>query len=83
MGTILIELSLIYWYNITGSKRAKNMNISQQYIGSIVILLISLLKMFKIDIGSEELTAIITGAIALWVAIKRFQKGDINVAGIK
>lgn len=57
--------------------------VSQQYIGSIVILLISLLKMFKIDIGNDELTAIITGGIALYVAIKRYQKGDINVAGIK
>lgn len=57
--------------------------ISQQYVGSIVILLISLLKVFKIDIGNEELTAIITGVIALWVAVKRFQKGDINMAGVK
>lgn len=57
--------------------------ISQQYIGSIVILLISLLKVFKIDIGNEELTTIITGGVALWVAIKRFQKGDITVAGLK
>lgn len=54
---------------------------SQQYIGSIVVLLISLLKMFKIDIGNEELTAIITGAVALWVAIRRYKQGDISVVG--
>lgn len=56
---------------------------SQQYIGSIVILLVSLLKMFKIDIGNEELTAILTGAVALWVAIRRYKQGDITVVGSK
>lgn len=59
------------------------MNVSQQYIGSIVILLISLLKVFNIDVANEELTAIITGGIALWVAIKRFRKGDITMGGVK
>jgi cadmium resistance protein CadD (predicted permease) len=56
---------------------------SQEYIGSIVILLISVLKLFKIELGNEEVTAIVTGVVALWVAIRRFSKGDITVGGVR
>jgi len=54
---------------------------SQQYIGAVVILLISLLKIFKVDIAESDVTTVVTGLVALWVAFRRYQNGDINVFG--
>ena len=59
------------------------MNLSQEYIGSLVIVLITVLKIFKIELASDEVTAIVTGAVALYVAIRRFSKGDITVGGLR
>lgn len=56
---------------------------SQEYIASIVIVLVSLLKAFGFEIGSDVVTAIITGVLAVWVAVRRFQKKDISVLGKK
>lgn len=56
---------------------------SQQYIGSLVILLVSVLKIFKIELGNDEVTAIVTGIVAIWVAIRRYQQGDITVVGAR
>ena len=54
---------------------------SQEYIGALVIIVVSLLKVFGIEIGSDVITGIVTGVLALWVAIRRHQKGDISVLG--
>lgn len=54
---------------------------SQQYIGAIVILLISLLKLFKVEVAESDVTTVVTGAVACWVAYKRYQKGDITLFG--
>ena len=56
---------------------------SNEYIGSLVILLMSVLKIFNINLASDEVTAIVTGAVALWVAFKRFQRGDIKLSGVR
>lgn len=56
---------------------------SQEYSASLVILLMSVLKLLKVDIAESEVTAIVTGLLALWVAIRRFQKGDINIFGAR
>ena len=56
---------------------------SQEYISAIVIVLLSVLKMFKIEIASESLTGLVTGLIAVWIAIKRYKRGDITVGGIR
>jgi hypothetical protein len=56
---------------------------SQEYISALAILLVSLLGIFKIQVGSDVLTAFITGALGLWVAIRRYSKGDITVGGVK
>ncbi len=58
-------------------------HMSQEYIGALVILIVSGLKLFGIEMVNEDVTAIVTGAVALWVAIRRFSKGDINVLGAK
>lgn len=59
------------------------MNLSQEYIGSIVIVLISILKAFGIDLGNDVVTAIVTGAIGVYVAYRRFSKKDITPLGVK
>lgn len=59
------------------------MNFSQEYLGAIVILLVQVLKMFGVELATEEVTTIVTGVVALWVAIKRYSKGDISMGGVK
>lgn len=56
---------------------------SQEYSASLVIVLISVLKLLKVDITESEVTTIVTGLLALWAAIRRFQKGDINIFGAR
>ena len=58
-------------------------NISQEYIGAIVILIMSILKMFNIEIASEAVTGLITGIVAIWIAVRRYEKGDISPLGRK
>lgn len=59
------------------------MKFSQEYLGAIVILLVQVLKMFGVELAESEVTTIVTGFVALWVAVKRFQKGDISLSGVK
>jgi hypothetical protein len=56
---------------------------SQEYISAIVVLLVSVLGLFKIQVGNEVITALVTGVLGLWIAIRRYQKGDITVGGIR
>ena len=59
------------------------LGVSQEYIGALVIVLISLLKVFNIEIGSDVVTAIVTGLVGIWVAYRRYQKGDISLGGVR
>lgn len=56
---------------------------SQEYILSIVLVLGGLLKAFGIEIDNSALEGIIGGVIALWIAIRRYQKGDITPLGAR
>lgn len=56
---------------------------SQEYLGAVVILLISVLKLFGIELGNEEVTTIVAGLVALYVAFRRFKKGDITPLGAR
>ena len=56
---------------------------SQQYVGSIVILFVSALSLLGIKVGNEEITGLVTGLVALWVAFRRYQQGDITVGGAR
>jgi cadmium resistance protein CadD (predicted permease) len=57
--------------------------ISHEYIGALVIVIVSVLKATGIEIAPDAVTGLITGIVALWIAIRRFQKGDITVVGAK
>jgi len=56
---------------------------SQEYIASLAVILVSLLGVFKIEIGSEVITALLTGILGVWVAVRRYQKNDINIVGVR
>lgn len=56
---------------------------SQEYISALVVLLVSVLGLFKIQVGNEVITALVTGVLGLWIAIRRYQKGDITIGGVK
>ena len=57
--------------------------ISQEYISALAILLVAILKGFNITIGNDAISGIITGVLAVWIAIRRYQKGDITLGGLK
>ncbi len=56
---------------------------SQQYAGALVILLMSVLKLLGVSIAETEVATIVTGFVALWVAFRRHQQGDITVGGTR
>ena len=56
---------------------------SQEYISALAILLVAILKGFNITIGNDAISGIITGVLAVWIAIRRYQKGDITLGGLK
>ncbi len=56
---------------------------SNQYVGSIVILLMSVAKLLGFEIENSVVEGLVVGVIALWVAIKRYQKKDISILGVK
>ena len=57
--------------------------ISKEYTGAIAILLVSVLKIFGIELENDVVSGLVVGAIALFVAISRKAKGDIDVLGRK
>ena len=56
---------------------------STEYVGAIAILVVSVLNAFGIEVGNEAVTGIVTGVIALYVAFRRFKKGDITIGGVR
>jgi len=57
--------------------------ISQEYIAAIALILISVLKVFGIEIENQTIEALIAGVLALWIAIRRKSKGDITALGFR
>lgn len=57
--------------------------LSHEYTGAIVILLVQVLNLFGVEIANEEVTTIVTGIVALYVAIRRYSKGDISIGGVR
>jgi len=42
-----------------------------------------LLKVFGVEFESGVLEGLVVGVLALWIAINRYQRGDINIVGAK
>ena len=56
---------------------------SQEYVGAIAIVLYSVLKAFGVQLENGVLEGILTGLVALYIAIRRKAKGDITVLGVR
>jgi len=56
---------------------------SQEYIGAVVLILVGIAQAFGIVVEQEAIMGIVTGVVALWVAIRRYKKGDISVGGVR
>ena len=56
---------------------------SQEYIVSLAIVLVSVLKLFGVEIGNDIVTALLTGVFGLYVAFRRYSKGDITPLGVR
>jgi hypothetical protein len=61
------------------------MQFSQTYIAAIVAILAFVLPRLGLTIGSDELTNIVSTVLQLggmiWVLVRRYQQGGINIAG--
>jgi hypothetical protein len=56
---------------------------SQEYILALVVVLASLLKIFGIQIENKVLEGLLTGIVALWIAARRYRRGDITIGGFR
>lgn len=56
---------------------------SQEYILSVAIVIGSLLKLFGVDIESKALEGGVLFVASLWIAIRRYRKGDISPLGVR
>ena len=56
---------------------------STEYISSLVILIVSVLKIFKIEVLPEEITPIVVGLLGLYLLIKRYARGDLTPLGMR
>lgn len=56
---------------------------SHEYLLSIVLIIGGILKVFGIEIENDVIEGLIGGAIALYIAIRRKARGDINLIGAK
>jgi len=56
---------------------------SQEYIGSLVLLIGAVLKIFKVEIDNSALEGLLAGIVALWIAVRRYKKGDITIVGAR
>lgn len=59
------------------------MNISQEYIAAVVVIVVSGLHAFGVEVASTLVEAVVTGAAALWIIFRKVQKGDITPLGVR
>ena len=60
---------------------------SQEYVGAFIIILVTLLPQFGIQIETAELTAMVQAIITVitgaYIMYRRFKQGDITIAGFR
>lgn len=56
---------------------------SQEYIAALALIIVNILGSFNIHIGNEVVSNTLQGLIAIWIAVRRYQKGDITLAGTR
>jgi len=58
-------------------------HMSQEYIAALAIVIVGALKAFKVEIATDQITAIITTVLGLWVMYRRYSQGNITVTGVR
>ena len=56
-------------------------NLSQEYILSIAVVLGALAKGFGFEIENSVIESLVLGVVGVYLAFRRYQKGDINALG--
>lgn len=57
---------------------------SQEYIAALALILGAILKATGLaEIDNKVVESVVAGALSLWIAIRRKQRGDINILGMK
>jgi len=56
---------------------------SQEYSSALVIVIVGLLHAFGVEVGNELVSSIIVALAGVWVMVRRYQKGDIKVTGVR
>lgn len=59
------------------------MNFSHEYVGALAIVIAGIFQAFKVDTTVEQITSVLTALFGLYVAYRRFSKGDITALGRK
>lgn len=70
-----------------GSRYNLYMKISSEYLAVIVGVISFILQYFKINIGTEDITNVVTalaGAYsAVYLLVKRYKRGGVTVLGVR
>lgn len=59
------------------------MKFDKEYLASLAIVLVGVLKIFKVEIGTEVITALLIAVLGLYNAVKKYQGGNIGVFGVR
>lgn len=54
---------------------------STEFIASVVAIITSILSAFNVEIGHDLVNAVVTGAAALYVIVRKVSKGEITPLG--
>lgn len=65
------------------ARKSNIKKMSKEYVSALAVLIVAILQIFKIEVGNEAITGIITGVLALYLAFKRYQRGDITIGGFR
>jgi len=57
--------------------------LDSSYIGALAILVVSLLKVFGVEVGNEAIAGIITGVVAIFIAYKQKTEKNLTIGGVR
>jgi hypothetical protein len=56
---------------------------SQEYIAALAVVVVGVLQLFKVNVGTEFASQVIMALAGIWVMVRRYQKGDIKLSGVR
>jgi len=57
--------------------------VSPTYISALAVILVSLLGVFKIEVGNEVITALLTGLLGVYIAYRKYKTGTVSLVGVR